>query len=125
MNAGLSPQTTTPAELEVLRQRITELEANETMHVQTAAALRKEAERTLAWEVQVNTSLAAMSRALLDSASLDEMSALVLKYGKELTGSEYGFVGYIDPDTGFFINTTLTRDIWDVCLVADKCCPTS
>lgn len=81
---------------------------------------RKEAERALAWEVEVNTSLAAMSSALLDSASLNEISALVLKYGKELTGSEYGFVGYIDPDTGFFVNTTLTRDIWDICQVAGK-----
>jgi diguanylate cyclase (GGDEF)-like protein len=43
-----------------------------------------------------------------------------LEYAKNLTNSIFGFVGYIDPETGYFVSPTLTRDIWDECRVKDK-----
>ena len=39
---------------------------------------------------------------------------------KKMTGSQFGFVGYVDPKTGFLVSTTLTRDIWDQCNVENK-----
>jgi signal transduction histidine kinase len=44
----------------------------------------------------------------------------VLDHAKRLTGSEFGYVGYIDPETGDLVCPTLTRDIWKKCQVADK-----
>lgn len=81
---------------------------------------RKKMEESLEWEVEVNKTLAKLSSKLLSSASIEEISDLVLKYAKRLTESEFGFVGYIDPDTGFIVLTTMTRDIWDQCQVQDK-----
>ncbi|MBI5681101.1 MAG: PAS domain S-box protein [Methanobacterium sp.] len=81
---------------------------------------RKKMGDALEWEVEVNKALAKLSSKLLSSASIEEISDLVLKYAKRLTESEFGFVGYIDPDTGFIVLTTMTRDIWDQCQVPDK-----
>jgi len=77
-------------------------------------------EETLAWEAEVNTALAGLSRQLLSTAPIDDISYLVLEHAKRLTGSRFGFVGYIDPETGYMISPTLTRDIWDACDVKEK-----
>jgi hypothetical protein len=37
-----------------------------------------------------------------------------------LTGSAFGFVGYIDQHTGYLVSPTLTRNIWAECGVMDK-----
>jgi diguanylate cyclase (GGDEF)-like protein/PAS domain S-box-containing protein len=81
---------------------------------------RKRAEKALSWEVEVNTAMAELSRALLSPVSIEDISSLVLEYAKNLTGSIFGFVGYIDPETGYLVSPTLTRDIWDECRVKDK-----
>jgi PAS domain S-box-containing protein len=44
----------------------------------------------------------------------------VLEHAKRLTSSEFGFVSHIDPQTGYHIASTLTRDIWDICQVENK-----
>ncbi|OGW42597.1 MAG: hypothetical protein A2132_07435, partial [Nitrospirae bacterium RBG_16_43_11] len=83
---------------------------------------RKEAEENLEWESSVNASLADLSRMLLseESMTIDEISCQVLELARRLTGSELGYVGYIDPDTGFMISPTLTRNIWAQCNVPNK-----
>ncbi len=81
---------------------------------------RKQAERERDWEARVNAVMAELAQALLSPASLDEISDLVLKRARELTGSRFGFVGYIDPRTGHFVSSTLSRDIWEGCQVPDK-----
>ena len=81
---------------------------------------RKKAEEALAWEAKVNSALAELSSALLSPASLEDVSNQVLEHAKRLTGSEFGFVGYIDPETGYFVAPTLTREIWDICQVEPK-----
>jgi len=81
---------------------------------------RQRAGQALAWEANVNAAMAELSRALISPASVDEISALVLEQAKRLTGSAFGFVGYIDPQTGYFVSSTLTRDIWEACQVAGK-----
>jgi signal transduction histidine kinase len=61
-----------------------------------------------------------LSRKLLSQDSIEDISYLTLGHAKRLTGSAYGYVGYIDPETGYLNCPTLTRDIWDTCKVADK-----
>ncbi len=81
---------------------------------------RVRAERELLWEVGVNEALAELSQALIRLASVEEISLMVLDHAKRLTGSAFGYVGYIDQRTGHLVSSTLTRDVWDACQVADK-----
>jgi PAS domain S-box-containing protein len=59
-------------------------------------------------------------QALVEPAPLDDIAYLILQYAKRLTGSTFGYVGYIDPATGHLVSTTMTRDIWEDCEVPDK-----
>ena len=81
---------------------------------------QKRAEETLAWEADVNASMAELARALLQVAPLEDIASLVLEAAKRLTGSPFGYVGYIDPQTGYHIAITLTKDIWEDCQVPNK-----
>ncbi len=81
---------------------------------------RKQAEQSLMWESEFNAAVAALSSKLITDEPIEEISHLVLQYARSLTGSESGFVGYIDPNTGYLVCPTLTRDIWDVCQVDEK-----
>jgi PAS domain S-box-containing protein len=80
----------------------------------------KQAALQLAWEASVNAAMAELSRALLHPAPIEEISYLVLEQAKRLTGSVFGFVGHIEPETGNLISSTMTRDVWDTCQVANK-----
>jgi PAS domain S-box-containing protein len=81
---------------------------------------RKRTEDALSWEAGVNASMAELSGAIISSASTEDISYLVLEQAKRFTGSTFGYVGYIDPETGYLVTPTLTRDIWDSCQVPDK-----
>ena len=81
---------------------------------------RKQAEEMLSREAEVNTAMAELSNTLLSSAPLEEISYLVLQYARGFTDSRFGFVGYIDPQTGYLVAPTMTRDVWDSCQVEDK-----
>ncbi|MBN1887517.1 MAG: PAS domain S-box protein [Thermoflexales bacterium] len=78
------------------------------------------ARKSTNWEVDVNAAATELSRALLSQSSIEDISYLVLEHARQLTGSRFGYVGYIDPQTGHLVSPTLTRDIWDGCQVADK-----
>jgi PAS domain S-box-containing protein len=81
---------------------------------------RKEMEEALRREVEVNGALAELASALLSPASIVDISDLVLEHAKRLTGSQFGFVGHIDPVTGYLVSPTMTTDIWEVCQVEGK-----
>jgi PAS domain S-box-containing protein len=81
---------------------------------------RKKAEDALSRELVINSDLANISRKLLESAPIEDISDLVLEYAQHLTQSEFGFVGYIDPKTSYLISPTMTRNIWTECHVKDK-----
>jgi len=83
-------------------------------------ANRKAIQNELNRQITINATIADLSRKLIMSASLDEISALVLDAARTLTESPFGYVGYIDPQSGYLISVTLTRDIWNKCQVADK-----
>jgi PAS domain S-box-containing protein len=84
------------------------------------ALARIKAEKALEWESQLNSTIAELSRALIESRSLDDVSSLVLDHAKRFTTSALGFVGHIDESTGALICPTMTRDVWDRCQVAEK-----
>ncbi|NDJ84719.1 MAG: PAS domain S-box protein, partial [Chloroflexi bacterium] len=81
---------------------------------------RKQTETALAWELEVNAALAQLSQNLIQKVSLDDISMLVLEQALRLTGAEFGYVGYIQPETGFLVCPTMTRDIWASCEVPNK-----
>ncbi|MCP4113788.1 MAG: response regulator, partial [Desulfobacteraceae bacterium] len=76
--------------------------------------------RRLVWEASVNIAIAQLSSALISPSSIEDISKLVLEKAKYLTGSKYGYVGYIDPSTGRLISSGMDRDVWDVCQVPEK-----
>lgn len=81
---------------------------------------QKQAEEAFRWEHEVNSAIAELSGKLLQKATIEEMSDLVLDYAKHLTGSAFGYVGYIEPKNNYLVACTMTRDIWDVCRVEEK-----
>ena len=82
-------------------------------------AVRKRT-RELAWESSINETLAELSEALLSPLSLEDISSLVLEKALRLTRSPHGYVGFIQPDTGYLICPTMTEGVWDSCGVPGK-----
>lgn len=80
----------------------------------------KRAEEALQWELDTNKTLAALSKALLSSRSVEEISSLILESAKHFTGSAFGYVGFIEERSGYLISPTLTQEVWDACTMEDK-----
>jgi diguanylate cyclase (GGDEF)-like protein/PAS domain S-box-containing protein len=81
---------------------------------------RRQVEAQLSWENKINSAMADLSRALLASLSIEDISQMVLDSAIALTDSSLGFCGYLDPTTGYFIVPTLSREVWEDCQVPDK-----
>jgi diguanylate cyclase (GGDEF)-like protein/PAS domain S-box-containing protein len=81
---------------------------------------RRQVEEQLAWAGKVNSAVAELSRALLASRSIEDISQMVLDSAIALTNSSVGYCGYLDPQTGYFIVPTLSREVWEVCTVPEK-----
>jgi PAS domain S-box-containing protein len=94
------------------------MKANE--HLELEIQERKEAEEALAWEASINAAIAELSSVLILPKPIEDISWMVLEHAKHLTRSDFGYVGFIDPDTGYLVSVTMTRDIWDTCHVPDK-----
>jgi diguanylate cyclase (GGDEF)-like protein/PAS domain S-box-containing protein len=86
----------------------------------TAETELNESREALARELVVSEALGNLSSRLLLTESFDEISELVLDEAKRLTGSRFGFVGYIEDKKGYILFPTLSRGIWDKCQVKDK-----
>jgi GAF domain-containing protein len=69
---------------------------------------------------EISKSLLELSTILISKTSLEEFSYRVLENARRLTQSKYGFVGYMDPQTGSLISPTLNRDIRHECQISDK-----
>ena len=77
-------------------------------------------QESLVLESEVNEALTELARNLLSAVSIEDISYEVLEQAKRLTASRFGYVGYMDPETGYLVSPTMTRDIWDACQVKDK-----
>jgi PAS domain S-box-containing protein len=108
---------------EHLKQEVTRQTAELTLanqQLQQQILERERIEEKLALEARANLAAAELAQKLLSPASIDDISYLTLEHARYLTGSAYGFVGYMDPETGYLVCPTHTKDIWDTCEVADK-----
>ncbi len=65
----------------------------------------RETNEALSWEVAVNASVAELSEALLSSMPIEDITSLVLRRARELTGSSLVYGGYLDRKTGCFIGS--------------------
>ncbi len=81
---------------------------------------RKRTDEKLNRELKVSAALVDLKSAMLSSATFEEISGRVLETAISLTGSVFGFTGYIDPKTGFLVSPTLTRSAWETCQVDQK-----
>ncbi|MBU4535970.1 MAG: GAF domain-containing protein [Euryarchaeota archaeon] len=79
----------------------------------------KEAKKALSWELNVNNSLAELSQKLLNPISLEEISKNVLNYAVSLTGSQFCFVGYVEPGTKNLKSFSVTPELYEKCHVSD------
>jgi PAS domain S-box-containing protein len=80
----------------------------------------KETQQALERQVEENQAAADISQALVGLASVEEISRMVLEKSRELTNSAFGYVGFIDPESGSLICPTMTREVWDACQVEEK-----
>jgi PAS domain S-box-containing protein len=80
----------------------------------------KETQEELQRQVKVNQAAAEVSRALVGMASIEEISQLIMDKSREITGSTFGYVGFIREEDGALVCPTMTRDVWEVCQVEDK-----
>jgi diguanylate cyclase (GGDEF)-like protein/PAS domain S-box-containing protein len=71
---------------------------------------RKQADKASAWNLQIKTSLANVSRQLLLPTPIEEMSALILEHARRLTSSRTCFVGYAERQSGKLVPAALTED---------------
>ncbi len=81
---------------------------------------RKLAEEALRWEVTANAILAKVSSSLLSTASIHEISNLVLDHAWHLTNSQLGYVGYIDPESGSLVTPTFLEDMQHTYQITDR-----
>jgi len=81
---------------------------------------RKKAEEALAQAKERDADIAILAGHLVSEKSIEDMSDLVLKSAQRLTGSAFGFVGNINPETGCMVCPTMSRGIWKSCQIKDK-----
>jgi DNA-binding response OmpR family regulator len=110
----------TQLRLHELTERLEQQVDRRTRQLRQEILAREQAQAALSREAGINSATAELSRNLLSPSSVDDIAFLVLEQAKHLTGSAFGYVGHIDPETGYLVCPTLTRDIWDKCRVADK-----
>jgi PAS domain S-box-containing protein len=81
---------------------------------------RKQIEAEHRQRRETEARMSELSRSLLAPNSVEDISNMILEAAKELTGSRFGYVGFIDAETGMLVSHTMTRDVWSECDVPDK-----
>jgi diguanylate cyclase (GGDEF)-like protein/PAS domain S-box-containing protein len=70
---------------------------------------RKIVEQALAQAAERDSAVSILASKVLSSVSIAAISELVLESAERFTLSTYGFVGYIDLETGYMISPAMTR----------------
>jgi len=73
---------------------------------------QKRTQDSLTWEAGLNVSVAGLSRSLLSSGNIAEISRLVLESALDFTDSKMGLVAYLDSETGDLVSPTSTSEVW-------------
>jgi signal transduction histidine kinase/ABC-type uncharacterized transport system substrate-binding protein len=105
-------------EIEVIDRTSALRKANEDLTVQIAE--RTLAKKALGRQNDINLALAEISSAIISVTTIDEVCELVLNHAKKLTGSQFGYVGYIDPVTGSLQCPSRTTEGWEKCQIDNK-----
>ncbi len=103
-----------PFDLGELKAKIERI-ARERGHLANIKNLGKAFEK----EALLNKSIAELSRTLLTSRSIHEISDLVLEHARMLTNSSTGFIGYIEPHNGYLVCLSLSDDAQKHCQVKE------
>ena len=75
----------------------------------------------LKMEKEIIEALAKVSLSIITPGStLENITIILLDYAKDLTGSDHGFIGVIDPETRDFVAITLTDIMENQCKVRDS-----
>ncbi|MEW5913421.1 MAG: PAS domain S-box protein [Thermodesulfobacteriota bacterium] len=97
---------------------VCQLPTGEVVAIFDDITLRKQAEDSLQWELEVNTALANLSHAMISNESdLDSIAGLVLHYAQRITGARHGFVGSLDSADGLKVARTLSNTMAGDCQV--------
>ena len=80
----------------------------------------KQAEAALEKESSIHAALADLSHSLILGTSVSDMPSLVVNHAIRLTDSEMGYVGFIDPKTGFLVSSNQCLEVWEKCRMSDK-----
>ncbi len=86
----------------------------------TDVTAMKEMEASLLQTASCYRAMAELSRLVLKSTSLKEISDLVLETAKAFTESRVGFAGYIDRREGKLVCITMAGEVWNACRVEGK-----
>ncbi|OGR62251.1 MAG: hypothetical protein A2X31_11885 [Elusimicrobia bacterium GWB2_63_22] len=87
-----------------------------------ARAANEKRDAELAFERDLSSSVKHIEELYLSypGISIEEISRAVLDEARRMTGSAFGFAGYIDPLTGYMLVPSLTSETWDSCRMAER-----
>ncbi|ETR72327.1 MAG: integral membrane sensor hybrid histidine kinase [Candidatus Magnetoglobus multicellularis str. Araruama] len=96
---------------------------NQAKYIATTAidiSYRKNIEASLEWHANMNAAIADLSQRVIEFQNIEDITDIVLTHAKKMTACELGYVGYIEPETGYFVAPTMTQGVWDNCEVENK-----
>lgn len=105
IDAGAADFIAKPFDLGKLRAKIERIDRE----LSTLKKL-KVANDAMQWEAGVNASMADLSKALLASTPIGDISRLVLEHARKLTQSPFGYICYIDRETGHSVSVCMSGD---------------
>ncbi len=87
-----------------------------------ARAANEKRDAELAFERDLSSSVKHIEELYLSypGISIEEISRAVLDEARRMTGSTFGFAGYIDPVTGYMLVPSLTTEAWHSCRMAER-----
>jgi len=74
---------------------------------------QKSLQAILDWQLRVNRDIAELSHKIIESAPIDSISRMVMTKAKQLTGSTFGFVGYVNPTNGELMSLAISDEVWE------------
>src|SRR5512143_137380 len=107
---GAADYLTKPFEIGELKAKVQRIEKERRI-----LSLLKATNETLARESRANAAVAQLSKALISSVPVDQISRLALREARSFTARACGFVGCIDPKSGEFAMTAYTAETLGDC----------
>jgi len=96
------------------------LPSGEVVAIYEDVTARKQAESKLAIESAMNGAVARISRMIISSDSLKDISAVLLEEILALTGSKYGIIDLVDPETNNLLAMAFSPEIQAICAMHEE-----